>query len=911
MPKAVTPLSNELRQQWLDRKNLPLTKDSISAGSSKKVWWECGKGHEWEAQVKARSRGNGCPYCSGRLVVSGVTDMATLNPAMALQWHSVKNGELLPSDVTLNSSKKVWWECGKGHEWQGAIINRSGVAKDGQLPCPVCSGAIFQEGVNDFSTLKPDLVRFWSDENTKKPHEVTAKSSKTVVWECEFGHKSKSKVMNFSKCPVCSGRQFESGINDLGTLYKDLMPKWDFSANESVPSELPSTSSSIRYFWLCDEGHSWKASILELREGMTCTVCSFKVADPCYNTLDVLYPVIASEWDYDKNTKKPSEVTPKNMSNVWWVCSALSHSWKGTIGNRVKGAGCAVCEGREVLAGFNDLSTTHPFIASQWSTKNTISLLESGSGSSLTAQWECDKGHEWEAQISARTRYSSGCPYCSVRKFKSGVNDLLILRPDVAQYWSGKNSFLPTQVSTGYNEKVWWDCPQGHTYQMTVIAKTSASYKCPVCSGRSVVSGVNDFFTVCQELRSMWSDKNTIDPMTITPRSNKKALWVCEEGHEWEAVVQAIVEGGRCPYCLNKKVIVGYNDLFTIKPELKTTWDFDKNEDEEIYPEEYTYGSKTRAWWKCDKGHSWRTMITDRSRGIGCPYCEHLISRGEQEVYDFIVSLGVQAEQSNRKVLKGKELDIYIPSKGIAFEYNGLYWHSELYRDKDYHYKKHQMCTEAGIQLIQIWEDDWRDNRVIIKNMIQHKLGVSDFQRVYGRKTQVNVLDYDTASNFLSLNHIQGRAEGCKFIGLSYNEDTVAVMAFREEGEDKDICNIVRYATDRTVIGGFGKLLAYLESNNEFKSLYTFSDNEVSNGSLYSSSGFIVSSTLPADYSYVYQNSRHHKYRFRKSRFEKDASLQYEEGLTEYELARLNGLTRVFDSGKIRWVKHVQNSSGV
>lgn len=911
MPKAVTPLSNELRQQWLDRKNLPLTKDSISAGSSKKVWWECDNGHEWEAQVKARSRGNGCPYCSGRLAVSGVTDMATLNPAMALQWHATKNGDLLSSNVTLNSSKKVWWECDKGHEWQGAIINRSGVAKDGQLPCPVCIGAILQEGVNDFSTLKPDLVRFWSSENTKKPHEITAKSSKTVVWECEFGHKSKSKVTNFSRCPVCSGRQFESGANDLGTVYRDLMPKWDFSANESDPSELPSTSSSTKYFWLCDEGHSWKASVLELKEGMTCTVCSFKIADPRYNTLDVLYPVIASEWDYDKNSKKPSEVTSQNMSNVWWVCGALGHSWKGTIGNRVKGAGCAVCEGREILAGFNDLSTTHPFIASQWSTKNTRSLLECGSGSSLSAQWECDKGHEWEAQISSRTRHSSGCPYCSVRKFKSGVNDLLTLRPDVAQYWSDENAFPPTQVSTGYNERVWWNCPQGHTYQMTVIAKTSTGHQCPVCSGRTVVSGVNDLESQKPEIACTWSHKNIMIPSAVTINSNHRVLWECDKGHEWEATIQSRVSGKKCPVCTNKKVLVGYNDLFTVKPELREEWDWDVNEFDSIYPQEYTYGSKKIVGWVCSNKHKWKARILGKTLGEGCPYCSHIISRGELELADYVKSLGFDIVQSDRTVLNGQELDIVVPSKDIAFEFNGVYWHSEIYRDDMYHVNKYRMCKDKGIDLIQVWEDDWNTKNTLIQNLIKHKLGVSYKPKSYARKMRCERVSTEDSNVFLKQNHIQGSVEGNIFYGLRDGEDYVAILAMRTEGKEKNIGQITRYSTSNIVPGGFSKLLKHAENDLALSYVYTFSNNDISSGSLYQLLGFSKSHDVEPNFTYAYKGIRHHQWGFREEKFRKDPNLIYEDGLTISELVSLNNIVKVFDSGKIRWVKHVQNSSGV
>lgn len=904
MPKTITPMSDELKSQWMEEKNLPLTIDSVSAGSNKKVWWKCEKGHEWKAVIKGRSHGNGCPYCSGRLAIQGETDFATLYPLYAQQWHPTKNGELTPSDVTPRSAKKVWWQCEKGHEWEGSIVNRNLNDIHDTAPCAVCLGNVLQVGVNDFASLKPELVKFWSNDNPISPQEVTARSSKKVVWECEEGHKFKAAPVDFTHCSLCSGRRFKKGENDIASTYPELMSKWDASANDD-PTTLNASRKSIPYFWLCEKGHQWKVSLSEILDGKQCSVCEFKIADPRYNTLDVLHPEIAKEWDNEKNEKSVQEITEKSFHSAWWLCP-LGHSWKGVVRNRVNGTTCPVCEGREVLAGFNDLSITHPDFAEQFSPKNDVDVTEIGKGSSYRALWECEKGHEWEATVVSRIYNNSGCPYCSVRKFKTGVNDLLTLRPDIAQYWSDKNEFSPSDVSTGYSEKVWWKCDEGHEYQMSVILKTSSGFKCPLCSGRVVIPGANDVFTVLPDIAHLWSQKNTLDPSNLTAKSNKRALWECEKGHEWEATVQSISDGRRCPYCANKRVLLGYNDLFTVHPNLRDEWDFEKNAEEGINPEEYSYGSKQVAWWKCEKGHSWSSMITEVRRGIGCPYCFNIISKPEQDLYEYILSLGIEAEQSNRKILNRKELDIYVPSKQVAFEYNGLYWHSEKHKGRDYHFNKYNACKEQGIQLIQIWEDDWRRNTQLIKDMVAHKLGVASVERVFARKTRVVEMETVEANGFLSQNHIQGSVGGCRFLGLYKGDECVAVLAFRTEGENNDICHIARYATSTTVVGGFTKLLAQLEKNYRFASIYTFSDNEISDGSLYNGSGFEVDYTLNPDYQYVYRNVRYHKYNFRKSRFETDPNLLYEEGLSESELAELNGIHRVYDSGKIRWVKRVR-----
>lgn len=900
MPKTITPMSDELKSQWMEEKNLPLTIDSVSAGSNKKVWWKCEKGHEWEAVIKGRSHGNGCPYCSGRLAIQGETDFGTLYPLYAQQWHPTKNGELTPSNVTPRSAKKVWWQCEKGHEWEGSIVNRNLNDIHDTAPCAVCLGNVLQVGVNDFASLKPELVKFWSNDNPISPQEVTARSNKKVVWECEEGHKFKAAPGDFTHCSLCSGRRFKKGENDIASTYPELMSKWDASANDD-PTTLNASRKSIPYFWLCEKGHQWKVSLSEILDGKQCSVCEFKIADPRYNTLDVLHPEIAKEWDTEKNDKSVQSITPKSYYSAWWVCP-LGHSWRGLVTNRVKGTLCPVCEGREVLSGFNDLSITHPDFAEQFSPKNDVDVTEIGKGSSYRALWECEKGHEWEATVASRIYNNSGCPYCSVRKFKTGVNDLLTLRPDIAQYWSDKNEFSPSDVSTGYSEKVWWECDEGHEYQMSVILKTSSGFKCPLCSGRVVISGVNDVFTILPDIAQLWSKKNTLDPTKLTVKSNKRAIWECDKGHEWEATVQLISEGRRCPFCANKRILPGYNDVFTAHPHLKDEWDFEKNAEDGINPEEYSYGSKQMAWWKCDKGHSWKARILGKKTGEGCPECAHNISRGEIALAEYIRSLGFNIETRNRSVLGGQELDIFVPNKSVAFEFNGVYWHSEIYREKDYHYNKYAKCREQGIRLIQVWEDDWENSQTLIKRMVDQSLNVP-YDELSTANIRVGSLSENDGHTFLNQNHLQGTIYGGIFYGLFDKDECISVLNVRFEEERG---YITRYATSKTIPEGFTTLLKYVEQASNVNEFYTFSDNQNDDGELYARAGFVQNALLPPSYTYDYKGRRENTWNFRKSRFETDPNLLYEEGLSESELAELNGIHRVYDSGKIRWVKRVR-----
>jgi DNA-directed RNA polymerase subunit RPC12/RpoP len=123
-----------LAKEWHPTKNAPLTPKDVTPNSNKKAWWRCSKDHEWEATVNNRNHGKGCPYCSGQMVCID-NCLATVNPALAKDWHPTKNAPLTPEDVTPNSAKKVWWICSREHEWEAVIYNRNR-----GTGCPYCSG---------------------------------------------------------------------------------------------------------------------------------------------------------------------------------------------------------------------------------------------------------------------------------------------------------------------------------------------------------------------------------------------------------------------------------------------------------------------------------------------------------------------------------------------------------------------------------------------------------------------------------------------------------------------------------------------------------------------------------------------------------------------------------------------------
>ncbi len=203
---CVTHKRESLLHEWDAEKNDGLTPKDVKMGGHYKAWWRCARGHIWQASVYTRKGGSGCPYCAGRSVWRGENDLASQRPDLAAQWHPVKNGDLTPEQVTIGSHRKVWWVCGKGHEWQSDVRTRVNGAG-----CPYCANRAILHGENDLYTTHPDLCREWNFEknNGLTPAVLTAGSHKKVWWRCGQGHEWQAAVVSRAQgtgCPVCAGR---------------------------------------------------------------------------------------------------------------------------------------------------------------------------------------------------------------------------------------------------------------------------------------------------------------------------------------------------------------------------------------------------------------------------------------------------------------------------------------------------------------------------------------------------------------------------------------------------------------------------------------------------------------------------------------------------------------------------------
>lgn len=635
------------------------------------------------------------------------------------------------------------------------------------------------------------------------------------------------------------------------------------------------------------------------------------------------YPELVDEWDFEKNIDHNLSDAFSGRTKLWWKCS-LNHSWEAVLTNRINGSKCPYCSGNKILPGFNDVFTLRPDLVDEWDYETNDELnidpLTLGVGSHSKVWWKCDNDdkhtHSYESSIASRNR-GRGCPYCANKKVLVGFNDFATTSSRLLKEWNyEKNSLTPYEITSGSDKKVYWLCDQGHSYQMSVYRRTNSknSRGCPVCAGKIVIPGVNDFSSQYPELSEMWDyERNETTPDMISYGSSKEFFWIDKNcGHSFKKSPKTLVQSTGCPYCssTNKKVLRGFNDLETLFPEIAKEWHLTKNGN--VFASDVAAKSGQQYWWICsqNKDHEWLTTIHNRTGlNSGCPDCwkSQIVSKAETELNNYVRDLGFNPI-TDRKILAGKEIDIYIPEKKFAIEYNGLYWHSEKGgKDRNYHYQKWEEAKKQGIYLMHIWEDDFAKNSELIKEMIAYKLGVDFKPKTFARKTVFEKISSNMAKDFLNKHHLQGYYQAAVHYGLKDRDtdEILSVMSVKYSKKNHRL-EISRFASKISVVGGFSKLLNHILKEDKYSDVvevYSYSHNDHSDGNVYDKNGFIRIHNGSPGYFYIVSGRREHRLNFTKDKFKKDKNLIYEEGKTEKELADLNGLNRIWDCGSSLWIK--------
>lgn len=277
-------------------------------------------------------------------------------------------------------------------------------------------------------------------------------------------------------------------------------------------------------------------------------------------------------------------------------------------------------------------------------------------------------------------------------------------------------------------------------------------------------------------------------------------------------------------------------------------------------------------------------------------------SFGEKEVLDFVKSIyDGEIIENDRSIISPKELDIYIPSKNLAIEYDGLYYHSETMKIK-YKYNidlKTKLCEEKGIRLIHVFEDDWDYKQNIIKSIIASALGVYE-RKIYARKCEIKEVSFNESKLFLNVNHLNGSCVSSYRYGLYYNNELVMIMCFGKSRRSEDV-ELIRVCTkiNIQVVGGFSKLLKHFEKNCNFKKITSFINRNQFNGNGYINNGFTIEHCNKPIYWWIKNNIRYNRENFQKKKLSKKLS-NFDDTLSEKDNMYNNGYYRIFGCGTLK-----------
>ena len=332
-----------------------------------------------------------------------------------------------------------------------------------------------------------------------------------------------------------------------------------------------------------------------------------------------------------------------------------------------------------------------------------------------------------------------------------------------------------------------------------------------------------------------------------------------------------------------------------------------------LFSKEEYKGQNKEYKWKCVKcGNEFKSDLRISRQlidGLGymprCLNCYPIISGTslkEKEVLEFIKSIySGEIIENDRKILNGKELDIYIPSKNLAIEFDGLFYHNEVSKGKNYHLNKTEECEKQNIQLIHIFEDEWINKQEIVKDRLKSLLGVFD-KKVYARKCEIREIDRKTCNNFLNENHLQGSDNSSIRLGLFFENELVSLMTFGKPRFNKKYdFELIRFSSKLgyQVIGGFGKLLKFFIRKHSNSSIISYADRRYSKGNVYLKGDFKFLEKSKPNYFYVKGLEKYSRYQCQKHKLSKILGDKFDVNLSETENMILNGFYKIYDCGNL------------
>lgn len=492
----------DLVEEWHETANKGNTPYNVRAGSDKVIIWYCKEcGHIWKSQAKSRARKNtGCPKCHERYNVSF--------PELAIYYYLKQ----IFNDAKLNEPME---QIGKYNsvdifipskrlsvEYDGGHTHREKLKLDKEKSHLILARGyeLFRIRDNGLPPLEIEGIQEYLYERTSNKsigqmiQHILVMIDKRYKGFSKDIHRTKEKInVDLDNIPILAQVPPIIEKDNLLDNYPEIETIWDYEKNYPLRPEHFKQYSNHKAWFICGEGHTTLAQVGSKAQGHDCKVCSGQVATEEYN-LELLFPEVANEWNYELNNGTPDTYLPFSNEVVFWDCPKCKSTYDNAINDRTGGGeNCSYCVGKRVNKT-NCLSFTHPELAKEWDYNKNGELTPEKvtKGSHAKVFWICEKGHSsYPAYVYRRAGVKgTGCPTCyelygrsSPRKVKK-ENSLAVKEPDIAKQWHPtKNEKSPDEVGAYSRKEYWWLCENGHEWEGPPNSRRSP--KCRYCKKRS------------------------------------------------------------------------------------------------------------------------------------------------------------------------------------------------------------------------------------------------------------------------------------------------------------------------------------------------------------------------------------------------------------------------------------------
>ncbi len=542
----------EMIKEWDFENNQNLRPEDCSPRSKNNVWWKCEKGHSWQATIGNRTRKwkSSCPFCLNRRLGED-NSLAQLRPDIAKEWHPSKNSPITPNDVLAGGTKKFWWLCKHGHEYQVSIgarvFNGTGCSKC-CLQTSRIEIAIYAELVALFDQVHwREKISGYECDIYLKAYDIGVEID-GVYWHSRKPELEMKKSKVFEAAGLQLYRLREKGLLPLSP--RDVIFKFSDPEFEVVCRLL---GSIVAHANLEAEQQDRLRHYLDgpglVNEGLYRKLVSQLPAPPPDQSLAAKRPDIAAEWAYDLNAPlSPEHFRSQSTKSVWWRCGA-GHTWKTSLNHRVgQGTKCPECPRKYsiVVTAENNFAFFFPNLVREWNyERNGTTRPENiRPHSNHKYWWKCKKNHEWRSEPSSRAA-GHGCPYCYGR-FASKENNLAAKYPELLKDWDQeKNKGLdPSTFTPHVSKKVWWFCKTGHNWQATIYNRAKNKSGCPKCA-----QNARRRYSIV-DIQKFALSRGGICLTEEYMSCRQQIKLTCNEGHTWRTRADSLIYTEKwCPEC--------------------------------------------------------------------------------------------------------------------------------------------------------------------------------------------------------------------------------------------------------------------------------------------------------------------------------------------------------------------------